>query len=341
MSRCRSTDSTVIMKDNPTPKTFERPTEFKSWIKSNEETLIKQSRSFSIPILNLDDRFLIPIMVEYNLNKTIDTIEDSPGLETDEKIHLIQDFCNCLKQEEPSPEVKRRMLEVTPIDETYVFKNYEATINLYNLLSKQEKALARKWTMEMAEGMCGFLTRSIDTLKDLNEYCYYVAGTVGIYLTKILKLKGSNVTQTVFKKLEQNAVPFGLFLQKLNIIRDHTEDNTDQQRGFWPRCYFEEEKDRVKILNKMCHETLSNDVPGAIEYLRNIPPGNDTYEYFIRFILSSGLEYLKILKNNKSVFSSTKVKLPKTFIQNLYHGVSSQPAEEFMGYCERFLAEEM
>ena len=341
MSRCRSTGSTVIMKDNPTLNTFERPTEIERWIKTNEETLIQQSRSFSIPILNLDDRFQIPVMVEYNLNKTIDTIEDSPRLETDEKIRLIQDFCNCLKQEEPSPAVKHRMLEVTPFDEAYVFKNYEATINLYNLLSKQEKALARKWTTEMAEGMCGFLTRSIDTLKDLNEYCYYVAGTVGIYLTRILKLKGSNVTQNIFTKMEQNAVTFGLFLQKLNIIRDHMEDNTDKKRGFWPSCYFEEEKDRVKILNKMCHETLSNDVPGAIEYYRNIPPGNDTYEYFIRFILSSGLEYLKILKNNRSVFSNKKVKLPKRFIENLYTTVSSQPPEEFMGYCERFLADEI
>ena len=88
------------MKDNPTSPELRRHPDLEMWIKANEESLIKQSRSFSIPILNLDERFLIPIMVEYNLNKTIDTIEDSPGLETDEKIHLIQDFCNCLKREE-------------------------------------------------------------------------------------------------------------------------------------------------------------------------------------------------------------------------------------------------
>jgi farnesyl-diphosphate farnesyltransferase len=329
------------MKNNHSVNQSETFPNLEMWIKANEESLIKQSRSFSIPILNLDDRFLIPIMVEYNLNKTVDTIEDSPGLETDEKIHLIQDFCNCLKQEDLSSKVKRRMLEVAPKDEAYVFKNYEATINLYKTLSKQEKALARKWTTEMAEGMCSFLTRSIDTLKDLNDYCYYVAGTVGMYLTSILKLKGSNVTQNIFQKMEHNAVSFGLFLQKLNIIRDHVEDNTDKKRGFWPRCYFEQETDRVKILNKMCQETLSNDVPGAIEYYRHIPRGNNSYEYFIRFILSSGLEYLKILKNNKSVFSTVKVKLPRKFIKNLYAGISSQPPEEFMDYCERFHADEM
>jgi farnesyl-diphosphate farnesyltransferase len=329
------------MKANQPPKTLLKHADLEMWIKANEDSLIKQSRSFSIPILNLDDRFLIPIMVEYNLNKTIDTIEDSPGLKTEEKIRLIQDFCNCMKREELSSKVMSRMFEVAPEEEAYVFKNYEATINLYKTLSKQEKVLAEKWTTEMAEGMCSFLTRSIDTLKDLNDYCYYVAGTVGMYLTNILKLKGSNVTENSFKKMEHNAVSFGLFLQKLNIIRDHVEDSTNKKRGFWPQCYFEQETDRVKILNKMCHETLSNDVPGAIEYYKNIPRGNNSYDYFIRFILSSGLEYLKILKNNKSVFSSTKVKLPRTFIKRLYAGVSSQPPEVFMDYCNRLYTDEM
>jgi farnesyl-diphosphate farnesyltransferase len=330
-----------IMKTPLSPKKFKKRADLEMWIKGNEESLIKQSRSFSIPILNLDSRFLTPVMVEYNLNKTIDTIEDSPVLEPDEKIHLIQDFCDHLKREAFSPGLKKRMLEVTPEDEAYVFRNYEATINLFSTLSNQEKALGRRWTEEMATGMCTFLTRSIKTLKDLNDYCYYVAGTVGLYLTGILRIKGSNLTQKIFKRMESHAVSFGLFLQKLNIIRDHVEDNTNKKRGFWPQSYFQQEKDPIKILNKMCRETLSNDVPGAIEYYRNIPRGNDSYEVFIRFILRSGLEYLKILKNNRSVFSKRKVKLPKNFVENLYANVSTQPPDEFMDYCERFHDEEM
>ena len=323
------------------PKQMESSAALAMWIKGNEESLIKQSRSFSIPILNLDDRFQIPVMVEYNLNKTIDTIEDSPALEADEKIRLIQDFCDHLKREEFSPGLKKRMLEVTPKDESYVFKNYEATINLYTTLTDQEKALGWRWTEEMATGMCAFLTRSIKTLKDLDDYCYYVAGTVGIYLTGILRIKGSNLTQKIFKRMEDKAVSFGLFLQKLNIIRDHMEDNTTKKRTFWPQSYFEQERDPVKILNKMCDETLSNDVPGAIEYYRNIPRGNRSFEVFIRFLIRSGLEYLKILKNNRAVFSNRKVKLPKKFIENLYANVSSQPPEEFMDFCKRFHDEEM
>ncbi|MBN2059228.1 MAG: squalene/phytoene synthase family protein [Deltaproteobacteria bacterium] len=309
------------------------------WIKANEETLLKQSRSFAIPILNLDDRFRLPIMVEYNLNKTIDTIEDSPGIEYDEKIALIREFCEYLDKNEVSGNVRKRMLDATAHDEAYVFKNYEHMINLFNCLQDEETALMKKWTNKMAEGMCIFLKRPIYTQDDLNQYCYYVAGTVGIFLTNILKLKGSNITKENFRILEGSAVYFGLFLQKLNIIRDYIEDRDVKKRCFWPQKYLETEKDQIDVLNRLCDETSKNDVPRAIDYYCHIPPGNDSYDYFIRFILSSGLEYLKILKNNKSVFSRIKVKLPAVFIKTLFKKVSSQSRVEFRDYCNRFLAE--
>jgi farnesyl-diphosphate farnesyltransferase len=310
-------------------------------LKANEESLIKQSRSFSIPILNLDERFRAPIMVEYNLNKTIDTIEDSTDLQADEKIQLIKTFQHYLEQGRFSTEVQERMLEVTPQEETFVFKNYQDTINLYNTLSDDEKDLANKWTGEMARGMCAFLKKPINTSADLNEYCYYVAGTVGLYLTHLLKLKGNNITDEIFEALAANSVPFGLFQQKLNIIRDYEEDKITKKRSFWPQSYFEKEKDKMKILNRMCFDVLKNDIPRAIAYFKLLPPGNESYDYFIRFILCSGIEYWRILKNERSLFSQTKVKLPKEFIQTLYGQVASQTREEFSDYCEQFYEEQI
>lgn len=315
--------------------------QIEKWIRANEESLIRQSRSFAIPLLKLDDRFKTPIVVEYNLNKTIDTIEDSISLEADEKIDLIHSFCDYLDRDKLSPQVQKKMLEVTPKNESFVFKNYGATINLYNTLSKEEKDLSKKWIKEMAQGMCAFLTRPVQTPQDLDEYCYYVAGTVGIFLTHILHLKGDNVTLGALKKMERNAVALGLFLQKLNIIRDFEEDKASKKWAFWPRSYFEEERDPVKILNKMCYETLKNNLPGAIAYYSDIPPGNDSYYFFIRFILCSGIEYLKILKDNASVFSRKKVKLSRIFIKKLYSQVSARDPDEFRDYCERSYAKEM
>jgi len=311
------------------------------WIRDNEDSLVHQSRSFAIPIRNLDHRFRIPVMVEYNLNKTVDTIEDSIAIDSDEKISLIRTFCDHLENDDYSHEVKKRMLEVTPKEEAYVFKNYESTLGLFNTLSGAEKALAKRWTTEMAEGMCTFLKKTIQNTTDLNDYCYCVAGTVGIYLTSLLKLHGHNISKNVISNLEENAVPFGLFLQKLNIIRDYEEDKEKKKRSFWPKDLLKDEKDPVKILNSMCYETLINDVPKAIEYIKEIPAGNESYDYFLRFIFSSGIEYLKILKNNAAVFLMAKVKLPRAFIKSLYARVSTMSREEFGEYCEKTHAEEM
>ncbi|MBW2029846.1 MAG: squalene/phytoene synthase family protein [Deltaproteobacteria bacterium] len=313
----------------------------KSLIKANEESLFKQSRSFSIPILNLDSRFKIPTMVQYNLNKAIDTIEDSRRLGVSEKRDLIQRLCEALKQGSSAPEVQRRMLQVTPPGEAFVFKNYEATIALYNTLSSAERELSRKWTAEMAKGMCEFLARPIIDQKDLNQYCYYVAGTVGLYLTDLLHLKGDNVNEAAYEALRCTAVPFGLFLQKLNIMRDFQEDRTERRRSFWPQSYFERDRDRIEVLNRMAYETLKNDIPHAIDYFIHIPAGNDSYDYFIRFVLSSGMEYLRILRNNESVFSEEKVKLPKKFILGLYAKVSALTREEFKNYCQELYSEQM
>ena len=237
-----------------TPTKMLDSTVLEGLIEANKESLLNQSRSFSIPILNLDDRFRVPVMVEYNLNKTIDTIEDSTHLEADEKINLIETVCKYLQENKFSPDVKKRMLEVTPEEEAFVFKNYEATISLHNTMSKEEKGLAKRWTTEMAEGMCTFLKKPINTHDDLNEYCYYVAGTVGLYLTNLLRLRGSNVTDRIFEKLLTNAVSFGLFQQKLNIIRDFVEDKITKKRSFWPQSYFENETDNIAILNRMCFD---------------------------------------------------------------------------------------
>ncbi len=310
-------------------------------IADNEETLTKQSRSFAIPILALDERFRHPIMVEYNLNKTIDTIEDSDVLEPDEKASFTEAFCQSLEREVVPDEVRRRMLEVTPAGEKFVFQNWEATMELFRSLSDGEKSLARQWTSEMARGMGGYLERPIETPADLDDYCYYVAGTVGMYLTGLLRLNGRGVTPEVYERLKADAVHFGLFLQKLNVIRDIAEDEQSKGRSFWPRAYLESGRDEIAVLNTMCYEALHNNLPRAIAYATGIPEGNDSYDFFLRFILTSGIEYLRILKNNPSVFSRLKVKLPGVFVRQLYQRVSALSRAEFAEYCERMLAEEI
>ncbi|NQY44197.1 MAG: hypothetical protein HRT87_12750, partial [Legionellales bacterium] len=88
-------------------------------------------------------------MVEYNINKALDTIEDCFDLDINEKKYLIDKFCDSLAIGTISNTVRERMLEVVTEQEKFVFKNYAATIHLYNSLRLDERKLTLAKTTEM------------------------------------------------------------------------------------------------------------------------------------------------------------------------------------------------
>jgi farnesyl-diphosphate farnesyltransferase len=317
-----------------------KPINQKNIISINAESLKKQSRSFAIPILNMDLYLQKPIMAEYNLNKTIDTIEDSLNLNVEEKAELIDEFCKYLSQGAMSNYVKDKMISITPEEEQFVFKNYAATINLYNSLSLAERELALSKTIEMADGMKKFLNMPINTMSELNEYCYYVAGTVGQYLVELIQIHHKYEKELLHKQLQQ-ALGFGRFLQKLNIIRDFHEDEQKNQGTFWPKQILENHQDKIYSLNYLCHNTLSEDAELAINFFEDLPEFNKSFDAFIKFILMSGLEYIKILKNNNKVFSKYKVKLSKLVITSLYKKIYSTNKKNYITDCRKLLIKEL
>jgi farnesyl-diphosphate farnesyltransferase len=68
-------------------------------------------------------------------------------------------------------------------------------------------------------------------MADLEEYCYYVAGTVGIMLTKLFVAYSKSIKPPTAKKMADLQLAFALGLQMTNIIKDCSED---YRRGW---CY--------------------------------------------------------------------------------------------------------
>lgn len=65
------------------------------------------------------------------------------------------------------------------------------------------------------------------------QYCHYVAGLVGIGLSRLFS--ASKLEQEEVGEDKHLANSMGLFLQKTNIIRDYLED-VQQGREFWPQA---------------------------------------------------------------------------------------------------------
>ncbi|KAF8410513.1 hypothetical protein HHK36_003043 [Tetracentron sinense] len=72
----------------------------------------------------------------------------------------------------------------------------------------------------------------VETVDDYDEYCHYVAGLVGLGLSKLFH--ASRMEDLAPDSLSNS---MGLFLQKTNIIRDYLEDINEipKSRMFWPR----------------------------------------------------------------------------------------------------------
>ena len=66
-------------------------------------------------------------------------------------------------------------------------------------------------------------------IRELEDYCYYVAGIVGKMLTAVFSQ--SKEINKVRPQLERHNVEFGLALQFVNVIKDYTKDI---ERGW---CY--------------------------------------------------------------------------------------------------------
>ncbi|CAA2981022.1 squalene synthase [Olea europaea subsp. europaea] len=131
-------------------------------------------------------------------------------------------------------------------------------------------------TRKMGAGMAKFICKEVETGDDYDEYCHYVAGLVGLGLSKLFHASGK---EDLASDTLSNSM--GLFLQKTNIIRDYLEDINEipKSRMFWPReiwskyvskleelKYEENSVKAVQCLNDMVTNALAH-VDDCLKYM--------------------------------------------------------------------------
>lgn len=83
---------------------------------------------------------------------------------------------------------------------------------------------------EMAFGMAKWAKKNwqVQTKEDLDDYTYYVAGVVGVYLSKLWHWSYGQETDLDL------AIGFGRGLQAVNILRNQKEDSEERGVSFVP-----------------------------------------------------------------------------------------------------------
>ncbi|XVF45370.1 hypothetical protein PTKIN_Ptkin02bG0200400 [Pterospermum kingtungense] len=187
--------------------------------------LHKVSRSFALVIQQLDTNLRNAVCIFYLVLRALDTVEDDTSIATDVKVPILIDFYRHIYNRD-------WQFSCGTKDYKVLMDQFQLVSTAFLELEKGYQEAIEDITKRMGAGMAKFICKEVETVDDYDEYCHYVAGLVGLGLSKLFHAYGS-------EELAPDSLSnsMGLFLQKTNIIRDYLEDINEipKSRMFWPR----------------------------------------------------------------------------------------------------------
>ncbi|EOX97879.1 Squalene synthase 1 isoform 2 [Theobroma cacao] len=187
--------------------------------------LHKVSRSFALVIQQLDTKLRNAVCIFYLVLRALDTVEDDTSIATDVKVPILIDFHRHIYNRDWHFSCGTKHYKV-------LMDEFHHVSTAFLELEKGYQVAIEDITKRMGAGMAKFICKEVETVDDYDEYCHYVAGLVGLGLSKLFHASGSEDLAS-----DSLSNSMGLFLQKTNIIRDYLEDINEipKSRMFWPR----------------------------------------------------------------------------------------------------------
>ncbi|CAG8564043.1 17_t:CDS:2 [Funneliformis mosseae] len=294
----------------PSPVNF-IPPEQKAKIRCYE-FLSQTSRSFDAVIRELDDDIRDAVCIFYLVLRGLDTIEDDMSIPIMKKEPLLRNFHEIIYKKgwtfnESGPDEKDRQLLV----------EFSIIIEEFLNLEKKFQNVIVEITNKMGNGMADYAKNAshqeygILTNEDYDLYCHYVAGLVGNGLSCIFSASG--LEKSELAKITEISNSMGLFLQKTNIIRDYSEDLSDNRR-FWPKEIWSEYVDDLADLKKPGYEIKAinclstmvlnalQHIPDCLTYLNKLQ--NESIFRFCAIPQVMAIATLTLLFKNHNVYNS-------------------------------------
>ncbi|XP_036438182.1 squalene synthase isoform X1 [Colossoma macropomum] len=272
--------------------------------------LNQTSRSFAAVIQALDGELRHAVCIFYLVLRALDTVEDDMTIPLEKKVPLLHDFHTFLYEPDwcftESKEKDRQVLEDFP-SISVEFRN----------LGQEYRDVISDICHRMGVGMAEFLEKKVGTMQEWDKYCHYVAGLVGVGLSRLFS--ASQLEDPEVGRDTELANSMGLFLQKTNIIRDYLEDQ-QEGRAFWPQEAWSQFASRLEdfaqpqnlssalaCLNLLVTDALRH-VPDVIAYLSRLR--NQSVFNFCAIPQVMAIATLSACYNNPQVFQGV-VKIRK------------------------------
>jgi phytoene/squalene synthetase len=234
------------------------------------------SRSFAMCIPQLERPFRDQVGLAYLLLRVLDTVEDTSfddvHVQQQQFEHLRAFLVTMPHRHEVDAFVARFPARLSS-QESELLEHTFALLEDGHGLSTHVRTTIFRATDRMARGMAAYTRRPsglrLLDVEDVARYCCFVAGVVGEMLTQLWAF--GNTTPPPPTRL---AYHFGLFLQKVNILKDQHEDEA-ALRFLVP--------DRDELL-----ASLRDNARGALEYLQALPWHDLGYRTFCAWSLMMG-----------------------------------------------------
>lgn len=293
------------------------------------------SRTFALTIPSLPHALRVPVANAYLLCRIADTIEDDPALSLEEKGRCGQALVEIVSGRRPPGAFGDRLAEslagsTLDAERELVARTAEVVLVTHSFGSAERQALTRCVSL-MSAGMHRFQRvaglRGLDSQRQMNEYCYFVAGVVGEMLTELFCAFSENIARRR-AQLMLLAPSFGQGLQMTNILKDI---RADRARGVcWlPRSAFELSPESGSDLLVEINEprfragmerlvvTAHGHLRNALSYTQLIPRHHLGIRRFCLWALGMAVPTLDNVYRNPLFASGDEVKISRTEVRRI------------------------
>lgn len=315
----------------------------------SQEHLNKVSRTFALSLQELPDKHEKQMTVAYLLCRVPDTIEDTDKISSTEKEELLEAYKSVINSKLAPAEFVQQIRDSVPDVDTVDNPDWnlvletEQLITIFNTFSAKEQQTISKWVIELTEGMREFVVKNddivgvrIQSIEELDKYCYFVAGTVGHMIIDLLD-NAYDIPYNMYSydQVHHLAEEYGLMLQYINITKDVYDDFYSEDNIYIPETIItdfdlsqsefvtgdhEKTEEIIEIVNEQTEAYLES----SEEFLQWIQENyNDAYRGWAipHFLAVATLRELR--KKADLAIESEEVKINRTEVQTILEKIDT------------------
>ena len=255
------------------------------------------SRTFALTVDVLEEPMASQICVGYLLCRVADTVEDAGHIPPDAQSDVLRTYRRAIDPDDGTDigEFREAVDEWLPEerdDDWTVVAEAPTIAATFEQLDPEAQEAIVPPVLEMVDGMAMFVDRHatkgglrIDDRDELEQYCYYAAGTVGNLITNLLTR--GDVAEERARRLRETAEEFGLLLQLVNVSKDVYDDYTEENNVYLPAEWLEAEGvEQERVVHPENRESSARVVGRTADYARSFL--DDAQAYLETMPLSNG-----------------------------------------------------